>query len=238
MNPGCWDTDVSATSCALGSAQLAGTGFEGRRGLPHRRRHVLADDGRQRDPRRDRGDPHRASGTWATRRSTRSRSSTASSGCPRRRCPARVAERVAPGFHPGPRPGAVRPWTRTRQCLDRGCIDRDAVDATGSDWGPGSSWPPRAARWFEPKGFFPEPNEKRATRRPPVLFHESAALFQQTGASQSSSAVMPPSFHVQMIFWYVKAISSYSAYFMSSGFLLLGIRKLIDAMFALVSFTV
>ena len=39
---------------------------------------------------------------------------------------------VAPGFHPGPGPGAVRPWTRTRQGLDRGCIDRDAVDATRS----------------------------------------------------------------------------------------------------------
>ena len=43
---------------------------------------------------------------------------------------------------------------------------------------------------------------------------------------------MPPSFHVQMIFWYVKAISSYSAYFMRSGFLLFGIRKLTEAMFA------
>jgi len=27
-NPGCWDTDVSATSCSLGISQLAGTGFE------------------------------------------------------------------------------------------------------------------------------------------------------------------------------------------------------------------
>lgn len=27
-NPGCWDPDVSATSCGLGPAQLAGTGFE------------------------------------------------------------------------------------------------------------------------------------------------------------------------------------------------------------------
>jgi hypothetical protein len=27
-NPGCWDTDVSATSCSLGPAQLMGTGFE------------------------------------------------------------------------------------------------------------------------------------------------------------------------------------------------------------------
>jgi hypothetical protein len=27
-NPGCWDTDVSAASCSLGSMQLTGTGFE------------------------------------------------------------------------------------------------------------------------------------------------------------------------------------------------------------------
>jgi hypothetical protein len=27
-NPGCWDADVSATSCSLGAAQLTGTGFE------------------------------------------------------------------------------------------------------------------------------------------------------------------------------------------------------------------
>jgi hypothetical protein len=27
-NPGCWDPDVSATSCTLGKAQLTGTGFE------------------------------------------------------------------------------------------------------------------------------------------------------------------------------------------------------------------
>jgi hypothetical protein len=27
-NPGCWDSDVSPASCALGAAQLAGTGFE------------------------------------------------------------------------------------------------------------------------------------------------------------------------------------------------------------------
>ena len=28
MNPGCWDSDVSATSCSLGAEQLTGTGFE------------------------------------------------------------------------------------------------------------------------------------------------------------------------------------------------------------------
>ena len=27
-NPNCWDPDVSASSCSLGSMQLAGTGFE------------------------------------------------------------------------------------------------------------------------------------------------------------------------------------------------------------------
>ena len=90
----------------------------------------------------------------------------------------------------------------------------------------------------EERASFGEQNEKS-----PGAFATRALLplserDQARGASQLSEALMPPSFQVQSICWYVKATSSYSANFMRSGCLLFAMRKAIDAMFALVSFTV